>query len=54
MLDVLDVKRDKLERVDKVDDRGRGHATVEGDIRGDSEKYFDVPLESEEMESGER
>ena len=50
-LEVLDDKRDRL---DKVEDTGREHDAAEGESREDSEKYFELVLESEETESGER
>lgn len=53
LLEVLD-KRDKLEKLDKVEDTGREHEAAEGESREDSEKYFELVLESEETESGER
>jgi hypothetical protein len=46
--------RDKLDKLDKVEDTGREHEVAEGESSEDSEKYFELVLESEEIESGER
>lgn len=50
----LEERRDMSEQFDNVDDTGREQEAADGESREDSEKYFELVLESEEMESGER
>ena len=42
------------EQFANVDDTGREREAADGESREDSEKHFELVLESEEMESGDR
>ena len=42
------------ESSDNIEDTGREHEAADGESVEDSEKYFELVLDSEEMESGER
>ncbi len=51
--EALDERRDKLSKLDDGEDTRTEHEAGEGESREDSE-YFELVLESEEIESGER
>ena len=42
------------ESFDKVEETGREHEATDGESIEDSEKYFELVLDSEDMESGDR
>ena len=46
--------REKLEILDRVEESEWEHGNAAGDTVGESEKYLELMLESEEIESGER
>lgn len=52
--EILDGRRDILEKLDRVEDVTSAQDAVEGDTAGESEHLEELMLESEENESGER
>lgn len=51
--DILDDSSFILEKLDRTEDVRQGHDAAEGDISGESDRFIELKLASEE-ESGER